>query len=109
VNVTENAPEEAPKGDVEESKADASAVVETETKPAEDSVVAEGEKPKKEKVKKKWSFRSISFGKKDKTKPSKKEKKDKKEDENKTVTEEKSLEEAAAEASSESRRACKSG
>ncbi|XP_055385983.1 A-kinase anchor protein 200 [Condylostylus longicornis] len=30
-------------------------------------------KPKKEKVKKKWSFRSISFGRKDKQKPSKKE------------------------------------
>lgn len=34
-------------------------------------------KPKKEKVKKKWSFRSISFSKKDKQKPSKKENKDK--------------------------------
>lgn len=31
--------------------------------------------PKKDKVKKKWSFRSISFGKKDKQKPAKKEKK----------------------------------
>lgn len=31
--------------------------------------------PKKEKLKKKWSFRSISFGKKDKQKPQKKEKK----------------------------------
>lgn len=41
-------------------------------------------KPKKEKVKKKWSFRSISFGKKDKQKPSKK---DKKNEENKAVAE----------------------
>ncbi|CRK97315.1 CLUMA_CG010709, isoform A [Clunio marinus] len=41
-------------------------------------------KPKKEKVKKKWSFRSLSFGRKDKQKPSKK---DKKNEENKAVAE----------------------
>lgn len=41
-------------------------------------------KPKKDKMKKKWSFRSISFGKKDKQKPSKK---DKKNEENKAVAE----------------------
>lgn len=41
-------------------------------------------KPKKEKVKKKWSFRSISFGRKDKQKPSKK---DKKNEDNKAVAE----------------------
>lgn len=40
-----------------------------------DEVAADSnKKPKKEKVKKKWSFRSISFSKKDKQKPSKKEK-----------------------------------
>lgn len=35
-----------------------------------------GKKPKKEKVKKKWSFRSISFSKKDKQKPIKKDDKE---------------------------------
>lgn len=39
-------------------------------------------KPKKEKVKKRWSFRTLSFGKKDKQKPSKK---DRKNEENKAV------------------------
>lgn len=51
-----------------------------EATPEPDSAV----KPKKEKVKKKWSFRSISFGKKDKQKPSKK---DKKNEDNKAVAE----------------------
>lgn len=50
----------------------------TSEKPAEESA------PKKEKVKKKWSFRSISFSKKDKQKPSKK---DKKNDDNIAVAE----------------------
>ena len=47
-----------------------------ETKPAEEVTADSQKKPKKEKVKKKWSFRSISFSKKDKQKPSKKDKKD---------------------------------
>lgn len=56
--------------------------------------------PKKEKVKKKWSFRSISFGKKDKQKP----KREKKVEEEKTVAEEKtdeSMKETVAEESNE--------
>lgn len=47
-----------------------------ESKPAEEVTADSQKKPKKEKVKKKWSFRSISFSKKDKQKPSKKDKKD---------------------------------
>ena len=47
-----------------------------EGKPAEEVTADSQKKPKKEKVKKKWSFRSISFSKKDKQKPSKKDKKD---------------------------------
>lgn len=49
----------------------------TETTPEADSAA----KPKKEKVKKKWSFRSLSFGRKDK------QKKDRKNEENKAVAE----------------------
>lgn len=47
-----------------------------ESKISEAPIVENGDsnkKPKKEKVKKKWSFRSISFSKKDKQKPAKKD------------------------------------
>lgn len=75
---------ESPAPETDDSKTEAPV---GEDKPAEDIKEAEPEsagKPKKEKVKKKWSFRSLSFGKKDKQKPSKK---DKKNEENKAVAE----------------------
>lgn len=56
--------------------------------------------PKKDKVKKKWSFRSISFGKKDKQKPAKKEKKV--DEEPAVVVEEAVKEDEAAATSSQS-------
>lgn len=40
-----------------------------ESKPTEDVEVAKKEKPKKDKLMKKFSFRAFSFGKKDKQKP----------------------------------------
>lgn len=43
------------------------------TSPTTETAADSNKKPKKEKVKKKWSFRSISFSKKDKQKPAKKE------------------------------------
>ncbi|XP_067621812.1 A-kinase anchor protein 200 [Eurosta solidaginis] len=58
------------------SKDDDSAASKDGTKTSEEiSPLADetNKKPKKEKVKKKWSFRSISFGKKDKQKPAKSE------------------------------------
>ncbi|CAO1333042.1 unnamed protein product [Diamesa serratosioi] len=48
-----------------------------DSKVTEEVAADSNKKPKKEKVKKKWSFRSISFSKKDKQKPSKKDNKDK--------------------------------
>lgn len=73
-----------PAPEVDESKTESPAAEATEeikeATPEPDSAA----KPKKEKVKKKWSFRSISFGKKDKQKPSKK---DKKNEDNKAVAE----------------------
>lgn len=57
-----------------------------DSKVTEEVAADSNKKPKKEKVKKKWSFRSISFSKKDKQKPSKKEKDNK--DKDATVAEE---------------------
>lgn len=60
-----------PKNTAETSKEEgASATAEEEISPLADESI---KKSKKEKVKKKWSFRSISFGKKDKLKPAKSE------------------------------------
>lgn len=78
--------EETPAPEIEENKVEE---LTGDDKPVDDIKEATPEpesaaKPKKEKVKKKWSFRSISFGKKDKQKPSKK---DKKNEENKAVAE----------------------